>query len=318
MPLRGDETTRLRQGLLGSWGLFVIALVLLGSVSTGVWANWLDEKRLRRLDGIDDRVARRLGPKLEKLRETARQRELRLSGLRSRVEKVEVSLDDSGDTDRTILVSTAENRVFVREAGKIIFQAICSTGKGNTLQADGKTMTFDTPTGRFRILSKEENPVWVPPDWHFIEEARKRNLKLVRLEPGEAIDAETGKVVPARRSRGILSWLGLRRRPDRLLKVQDDTVVEVAADGAGRALPPGKTIRAGDAIVVPPVTASQRRFEKVLGRYRLNLGEGYALHGTLATDQLGRSVSHGCIRLGDTDMETLYGMAAVGDQVIIY
>jgi lipoprotein-anchoring transpeptidase ErfK/SrfK len=29
-------------------------------------------------------------------------------------------------------------------------------------------------------------------------------------------------------------------------------------------------------------------------------------------------VSHGCVRLGDADIETLYNMANVGDEVIIY
>jgi hypothetical protein len=34
-------------------------------------------------------------------------------------------------------------------------------------------MLFNTPTGQFRVVTKEENPLCVPPDWHFIEEARK-------------------------------------------------------------------------------------------------------------------------------------------------
>ena len=50
----------------------------------------------------------------------------------------------------------------------------------------------------------------------------------------------------------------------------------------------------------------------------LLIRNGYALHGTQAVDQLGRSVSHGCVRLGDADIETLYNMANVGDEVIIY
>jgi len=34
--------------------------------------------------------------------------------------------------------------------------------------------------------------------------------------------------------------------------------------------------------------------------------------------QLGRSVSHGCVRLHNTDIERLYQIAKVGDEVIIY
>ena len=69
---------------------------------------------------------------------------------------------------------------------------------------------------------------------------------------------------------------------------------------------------------MPPVGFKQRRIEKTLGRYRLNLGDGYALHGTQATSQLGRSVSHGCVRLADDDLQKLFEMTKVGDEVIIY
>ena len=70
--------------------------------------------------------------------------------------------------------------------------------------------------------------------------------------------------------------------------------------------------------LVPPHGTRQRRFEKTLGHYRLNIGSGYGIHGTLATSQLGRSASHGCVRLSDADIERLFKMAKVGDQVLIY
>jgi lipoprotein-anchoring transpeptidase ErfK/SrfK len=183
----------------------------------------------------------------------------------------------------------------------------------------GRTMVFDTPTGSFRIQSKEENPIWVPPDWHFVEEARKKKLEVVRLNPGQAIDAETGAPVPEEDSRGVWGLLRASDRPKgRVLKIRGGSVVEVGPDGAERPLPPGELIRAGKALVVPPPGSAQRRFDKVLGHYRLNIGNGYALHGTMATAQLGRSVSHGCVRLSDADIEHLFKMAKVGDQVLIY
>ena len=55
-----------------------------------------------------------------------------------------------------------------------------------------------------------------------------------------------------------------------------------------------------------------------LGTHRLNLGDGYALHGTQAVSQLGRSVSHGCVRLANEDIARLFDMASVGDEVVIY
>ena len=52
---------------------------------------------------------------------------------------------------------------------------------------------FETPRGRLSVISKEENPVWAPPDWHYVEQARKRKAGLVRLERGQSIcDRPTG------------------------------------------------------------------------------------------------------------------------------
>jgi hypothetical protein len=111
---------------------------------------------------------------------------------------------------------------------------------------------------------------------------------------------------------------GSPRPKHKVLTIRNGTVVEISPDGAARELPAGAVIRAGKSVVVPPVTVPQRRFDKVLGKYRLNLGGGYALHGTLAADQLGRSVSHGCVRLSDADLTHLWEITKVGDQVIIY
>ncbi len=310
---------KFRLGFLGAWALFVVGIGLASLVVAAEWANGRDATRLRRLERIDALIASRFGSQVEELRETAEERGERLRRLRSEVTSAEVEIDESKDSDQTIIVSTAENRVFMRRGEEVLFQAVCSTGKGTTLVEKGKKIVFDTPTGRFRIVSKEEYPVWIPPDWHFLEEARKKKLKLVRLTPRMAIDADTGTPVLEEHSEGIWSWFESSGRPNaRLLKVKNNTVVEVRADGSERELPAGEVIQAGRSIVVPPTSVPQRRFEKVLGRYRLNIGGGYALHGTLATDQLGRSVSHGCVRLADADLEQLYNRSKVGDQVIIY
>lgn len=310
---------RFRVGFLGAWALLVIGLLLASVAVAAQWANWKDAARIRRLTKIDRMIAERMGGRVEDLRETVEERGERLERLRSDVAAAEAKLDESKDTDQTIIVSTAENRVFVRRGGETVFKAICSTGKGTTLVEEGKTMKFETPTGRFRILSKEENPVWVPPEWHFVEEARKKKKKLLHLRPGDAIDAATGNPVGQERAGGVWSLLrGSPRPAGRVLKVKTNTVVEVRPDGSERELPHGEMIETGNAIVVPPFGVPQRRFEKVLGSHRLNIGSGYALHGTLAVNQLGRSVSHGCVRLADADIKKLYEMSKVGDQVIIY
>ena len=83
-------------------------------------------------------------------------------------------------------------------------------------------------------------------------------------------------------------------------------------------LPDTHLIVAGVAIVIPPPNTIQRHFKGVLGNYRIELGDGYGIHGTDQPDKLGQSVSHGCVRLGDADIAKLYAMTNVGDTVIIY
>ncbi len=55
-----------------------------------------------------------------------------------------------------------------------------------------------------------------------------------------------------------------------------------------------------------------------LGDYALYLGGGYLIHGTLYQRLLGRSVTHGCIRLGDEDLAAVFKATPVGARVYIY
>jgi lipoprotein-anchoring transpeptidase ErfK/SrfK len=235
--------------------------------------------------------------------------------LKSQVTTAQQTIDEMADSDQTIVISTTENKLYLTRGGQNVFETLVSTGKGATTVDGGRTMVFDTPIGKFHIVSKEENPVWVPPDWHYQEEARKRGMRVVRLAHGGAIDADTGGTVQKPES-GVWGWFS-SSGSSRVLKVRNNSVIEVV-DGVERELPPGEIITAGGAVVIPPVGTPQRTFDKVLGSYRLNLGDGYAIHGTQNTNQLGRSVSHGCVRVGDAELANLYAMARVGDEVIIY
>jgi len=300
-------------GLLGSWALFIFALGLAGIAAAGEWINVRDERRLARVQTIDKMIAERMDVKSGRLRGAAAQRAVRLNTLQQKMATLSKATDDSPDTGQVIVVSTAENKLYVRRDGQTVFEAVCSTGKGTTLAVDGKTLVFDTPIGKLRIKSKEKDPIWVPPDWHFVEMANKEGLRVIHLNPGGTIDASSGDLVGSR-SEGVWGWFGGRRTT---LHLQGKMVV--ADDGTNvRELPPGKPIIAGNTIVIPPVDSPQRQFTGVLGKYRLELGDGYGIHGTDEPDKLGHSVSHGCVRLGDADIEKLYTMANVGDEVIIY
>jgi lipoprotein-anchoring transpeptidase ErfK/SrfK len=318
MESRALPRWRFRLGFLGAWTLFVIAAGAAALAVAAEFANVRDGTRLSRLVRIDRLLGSRLSGQVTQLQETAAERGSRVERLRTDVAGATLDLDEKSDAAQTILISTSENRLWVRRGGKTTFQAVVSTGKGTTLEIGGRKMKFDTPTGRFHIQSKEQNPIWVPPDWHYVEEARKKKLELVRAKPGDVIDADTGQPVAAGAS-GVWSLLDPgEQKPRRVLKVKKDSIVEVGPDGVEKEVAPREFIRTGRAIVVPPLGTRQRRLEKTLGQYRLNLGDGYALHGTQATAQLGRSVSHGCVRLGDADLEKLFGMSRVGDEVIIY
>jgi lipoprotein-anchoring transpeptidase ErfK/SrfK len=307
-------------GFLGSWALLVLAFGLAAFAVAGETINMRDERRLDRVAEIDRLINEDGGSKASLLRNTASQKTANVNALQSKLQDVEKQTDDVPDTGQTILVSTAENKLYVRRGGQTIFEAVCSTGKGTTLAVDGKTILFDTPIGKLHIISKDENPQWVPPDWHYVEEARKNGMRVVHLDPGQTIDARTGQPVSSKPDAGVWSWLSGGNNTSTssdVLKVRGDTVVEVS-NGVERELEPGKTIVAGDAVIVPPVETKQRHYDKVLGKFRLELGNGYGIHGTDEPDKLGQSVSHGCVRLGDADIEKLYQIANVHDTVIIY
>lgn len=304
-------------GLLGSWAMLVLSLGLASIAVAGEWINMRDAKTLARVNLVDEVFAERAAAKAAQageLRTASEQRAAQISALKAKMQAMEQQSDTPADM-QTIVVSTAENKVYVQRGSQKIFEAVCSTGKGTKLAVDGRTMVFETPIGKFRVISKEENPMWVPPDWHYIELARKEGLRVVRLNPGGSISASSGTTA-AKRDEGVWNWFG-ESSSGPTLRVKNNTVVKDYGSYEEE-LPPGEIIYAGGAVVIPPIGTPQRKFDKVLGHYRLNLGDGYALHGTQDTKNLGQSVSHGCVRLGDADIERLYQMAKVGDEVVIY
>lgn len=73
-----------------------------------------------------------------------------------------------------------------------------------------------------------------------------------------------------------------------------------------------------EGLPVPPRGAKERFEAGVLGDYALHLGDGYLIHGTLYTRLLGMPVTHGCVRLDDETLSTVYKNLAVGSAVFIY
>jgi len=200
-----------------------------------------------------------------------------------------------------LVVSIAENRVWFKQGDSVLFEAPVATGSGKEMVRDGggETWRFETPRGRLVVQNKEVDPQWVPPDWHFVEAARNRGLGVQRMTRGQTIALPGGAVLAVKGNEVV------KRMPD------------------GREVPYGKgtegrEIVANGNIVIPPFGTSQRKYPGVLGTRRLNLGDGYALHGTNKPETVGRSVSHGCIRLKNPDIERLYEMVPVGTPVFVY
>jgi L,D-transpeptidase YbiS len=67
-----------------------------------------------------------------------------------------------------------------------------------------------------------------------------------------------------------------------------------------------------------PRRADERIEYGVLGEYALHFGNGYMIHGTLYERMLGRSVTHGCIRLGKEDLRTVYRVTPPGTPIYIF
>lgn len=68
----------------------------------------------------------------------------------------------------------------------------------------------------------------------------------------------------------------------------------------------------------PSARSSERYDDATLGSYALNIGDGYMLHGTLYQRFLGLPVTHGCVRLGDADLEVIFNTLDKGAKVFIY
>jgi hypothetical protein len=70
-----------------------------------------------------------------------------------------------------MVVNTSANHFFLYKNKKLIREGLCSTGSYILLQAeDQQKWIFKTPRGEFRIRGKTTSPVWIRPDWSFIEE----------------------------------------------------------------------------------------------------------------------------------------------------
>jgi hypothetical protein len=172
-----------------------------------------------------------------------------------------------------------------------------ATASNATLAYGGRTWRFETPRGLRHVLSKDKDPKWMPPEWHFAEVALEHRLKLRTLERGQVV----------------------RLRDGTRLTTQGDEV-GIIAPGTREFVPLvlDEHVVFDNTLFVPPLGTKHRSIEGELGHFRLALGDGYQLHGTPYTNSIGSSATHGCVRMGDEDIEWLYENVPVGTKVYFY
>ena len=273
-----------------AWGL-IAAVVAVASASVLLLSSTVNaryERDVSRMvfnDNLDvlDGIKRKIGASADTLKQIL-------------VDSTEAEVPDSLPY---IVVSITDHRLWYKRGDQILFTTRVATGSGKVLaKGGGNKWKFETPRGRLVVESKETDPIWVPPDWHYVEMAKKKSLGVVHLVRGQSIKLADGSVIT----------------------VDGSEVVRRTAEG--QLIPfdvaEGREIVVNKNIVIPPFGTAQRKYSGVLGTNRLNMGDGYALHGTDEPLSIGTSVSHGCVRLRNEDIETLYQMVPVGTPVYIY
>ncbi|MBA3889613.1 MAG: L,D-transpeptidase [Gemmatimonadaceae bacterium] len=196
-----------------------------------------------------------------------------------------------------VVVSIKDRQLWVIDkSGDTLRAADVAVAKDEVLNYNGRTWSFKTPRGTRTVRFKQEDPVWTPPDWHYAEVARDYNLKMRQLPLRGSVKLKDGS----------------------LLSVRDSLVGITKPGTSWSELPFDYEVVFEGTLFVPPIGTKNRRIEGQLGKYKLDLGDGYMLHGTPHQHTVGNAVTHGCVRLRDEDIEWLYHNVPVGTRVYLY
>ena len=105
------------------------------------------------------------------------------------------------DSGVSIIISIAARRLWVLDAnGDMLLSAPAAVGSGRTLRGPDRSWKFQTPQGVTAVTAKEENPVWVPPDWHYLEVAKQQRLSVQRVDASRAVLLRNGDNLVVRRA----------------------------------------------------------------------------------------------------------------------
>jgi hypothetical protein len=188
------------------------------------------------------------------------------------------------------VVSLRQRTLWVMAGTDTLRTVPIAVASGLTLRYGGRQWRFALPSGVRAVLAKRVDPVWSPPDWHYAEEAKAHHLRVAQLPTA-----------------------GVRLHDGRRL-VRRDSLVGLITDGDPyfNALPVDEHIVFDSVLYIPPLGTRNRRLIGELGKFALDMGDGYLLHGTRDPDSIGSATTHGCIRLADDDLEWVFAHTPVG------
>jgi lipoprotein-anchoring transpeptidase ErfK/SrfK len=212
------------------------------------------------------------------------------------VASVRTRLAADRDQDLRIVVSLNDRQLWALIGPDTLLKAPVAVSTDETLEYAGKSWRFETPRGVRSVIAKKENPVWIPPEWHYAEVARENGLKLAPMTAGKTVLSD-GRVLDVR---------------EKQVGVVDPVTKEFAY------LPTDEEVIFDSTLFIPPIGTLNRRIEGELGEHMLDTGDGFLLHGTPHKASIGTAATHGCIRLRDEDIAWLYDMIPVGAHVYIY
>jgi hypothetical protein len=204
----------------------------------------------------------------------------------------------TADPGKRIVVSLERKRLWLVDRGDTVFTAPIAIGSGQVFRFGNRTYRFDTPRGERRILAKDFDANWIPPDWHYYRKAVYRGLEPVHLKEGDRIELSDGTFI----------------------HVRDKQVGRINQWDNWWPFTPGTEIMFDGKIFIPPFGSPQRVIPNALGPVKLMLGDGYLIHGTHDYNEssIGSAASAGCIRMNNPDVERLAQMVDVGTPVYIY
>jgi lipoprotein-anchoring transpeptidase ErfK/SrfK len=227
-----------------------------------------------------------------------RRNELR-SELRSRTDSVasaKTLAASKRDRNLRIVISLEDRKLWVVTADDTVMTADVAIGSGETLIHGERAWRFETPRGIRSVRGKNSDPQWTPPEWHYAETAKQHGLTIEYLQMGKPREISGG----------------------RKIMFQDGEAGVMDPDSGFALLPLDEEIVFDNTLFVPPVGSKNRKVDGILGKYKLDTGDGVLLHGTNQQSSIGKAATHGCMRLRDEDIEWLYDYIPVGTRIYIY